>query len=159
MIQNIQRSFFEQKTLAVAQQLLGCFLIHKSNQQELVGRIIETEAYIGPKDKANHASHGRTNRTEVMFGPAGYSYIYLIYGMYHCFNVVTEKEGYPAAVLIRGLEIINKQKVEKVIGPGKVCREMKIDKKYHNIDLVNNKKLFIVKQLKNLLYKRSVINF
>lgn len=81
--------------------------------------ITEVEAYVGPKDKASHASRGKTERTRVMFGRPGYWYVYLIYGLYYCLNIVTEKEGYPAAILIRS--------VEKVKGPGRLCRKFKID--------------------------------
>ena len=143
----LKRSFFNQKTLNVAKQLLGCFLIHKTGKNKIIGRIIETEAYCGPTDLASHASRGKTQRTQIMFGPAGHAYIYLIYGMYYCFNIVTENIDYPAAVLIRGVEIINNSKLKsqnsKVIGPGKVCRQMKIDKKYNGIDIVKSNKLWI----------------
>jgi len=106
----LPRKFFEQKTLSVAKNLLGCFLIRQIGRKRIVARIVETEAYCGPKDLANHASKGKTKRTEVMFNQAGHAYVYLIYGMYYCFNVVTEKMGYPAAVLIRGIEIIDDTK-------------------------------------------------
>lgn len=85
--------------------------------------ITEVEAYVGPKDKASHAFHGKTKRTKVMFGRPGHWYVYLIYGMYHCLNIVTEKENYPAAILIRS--------VENTKGPGRVCRKFKIDKRYN----------------------------
>ena len=90
-------------------------------------RIVDAEAYIGPKDKACHASKGRTNRTEIMFGPPGFTYVYLIYGMYHCLNIVTEREEYPAAILIRGLEIYERRPnptelPTRIDGPGRVCR-------------------------------------
>ena len=119
--------------------MLGCFLIRRIGGRKIVARIIETEAYCGPKDLANHASKGRTQRTEIMFGQAGRAYIYLIYGMYYCFNVVTERVNYPAAVLIRGLEING----QKIIGPGKVCRELEIDKKLNGLDLIKSQKLWI----------------
>ncbi len=103
---------------------------------------METEAYVGPKDLASHASRGRTPRTELMFGEAGHTYIYLIYGMYYCFNIVTENKDYPAAVLIRALEpaegFIEKNK-KLINGPGKLCREMKIDKNLNGADLTGNK--------------------
>lgn len=151
----LPRSFFKQKTLKVAKDLLGCFLIHQISKKKIISRIIETEAYCGPKDLANHASLGRTKRTEVMFGPAGHAYIYLIYGMYYCLNIVTEKVNYPAAVLIRGVELETRNprlktrnsnsefRVLKIIGPGKVCRELKINKKFNGIDLVKSKQLYI----------------
>jgi len=146
----LKRIFFEQKTLKVAKELLGCFLIHQVGDLKIIARIIETEAYVGPKDKANHASKGITKRTEVMFGSAGHAYIYLIYGMYYCFNIVTESKGYPAAVLIRGIEIAG----QKFIGPGKVCRELKIDKSLNNEDIVKSKKLWLEKGHKSTKIKK-----
>jgi DNA-3-methyladenine glycosylase len=169
----LSHNFFKQKTLKVAQQLLSCFLIRKIGNKKIIARIIETEAYCGPKDLANHASKGRTERTKVMFGPAGHVYIYLVYGMYYCLNIVTEKVGYPAAVLIRGIEITpsikipstksqtpnksqilnskfqkritnNEQQTIKIIGPGKVCRGLKIDKSLDGVDLIKDKRLYFV---------------
>jgi len=123
----LPRKFFEKKTLRVAKELLGCFLIRRIGRRKIVARIIETEAYCGPKDLANHASKGRTPRTEIMFGQAGYAYVYLIYGMYYCLNIVTERPGFPAAVLIRSIKpILNIS--GKTDGPGKLCRELKISK-------------------------------
>ncbi|MBX4190313.1 DNA-3-methyladenine glycosylase, partial [Candidatus Parcubacteria bacterium] len=118
-MKKLDRQFFEQKTLKVARELLGKYLVRRIGNKVIAAKITETEAYCGPNDKACHASKGRTSRTEVMFGKAGHAYVYLIYGMYHCLNIVTEKENYPAAVLIRGIGSIN--------GPGKLCRELKID--------------------------------
>jgi DNA-3-methyladenine glycosylase len=120
--------FFSKNTLWVAKNLLGKFLCRKLKSGKIIRSMItETEAYRGFDDKASHASKGRTKRTEVMFTPAGAIYVYMIYGMYHCLNIVTEKKDYPAAVLIRGVEDAN--------GPGRVC-------KYFNIDReLNGKKL------------------
>lgn len=150
----LPRNFFEQKTLKVAKQLLGCFLIRKIGPKKIVAQIIETEAYCGPHDLANHASRGRTKRTEVMFKKAGHAYVYLIYGMYYCFNIVTEKEGYPAAVLIRGVELTDNLKLKtknlRIIGPGKVCRELKINKGLNGIDLIKSKELWVEKNNKRL---------
>lgn len=139
-------TFFEQKTLKVAKQLLGCFLIHKIGKKKIIARIIETEAYCGPADLANHASKGRTKRTEVMFRKAGHAYVYLIYGMYHCFNIVTEKENYPAAVLIRSVGIGKKE----ITGPGKVCRALGIDKRLNGVDLIKSKELWVEKNNQRL---------
>ena len=149
----LSRRFFEQKTLKVARELLGCFLIRKIGGQKIVAKIIETEAYCGPSDLANHASKGLTKRTTVMFGPSGQAYIYLIYGMYYCFNVVTEKQGYPAAVLIRGVEI-NKS---RIIGPGKVCRELKIDKQFNGVDLIKSSDLYIIAGVGDDFNRRQLI--
>ena len=121
--------FFERKTLKVAKDLLGCFLVRKISGRKIIGCIIETEAYCGPEDLANHASRGRTKRTEVMFGPAGQAYIYLIYGIYHCLNIVTGKKDTPEAVLIRALEYENSD------GPGKLCRAFGLSRSHNGLDL------------------------
>lgn len=149
----LTRKFFEQKTLTVAHQLLGNFLIRKIGTRVIRAKIIETEGYCGSNDLASHASVGRTKRTEVMFGRAGQAYVYLIYGRYYCFNIVTERKNYPAAVLIRGVEIAG----EKIIGPGKVCQALKIDKRFNNQDLINSRELWLEKnQLKVKVEKSKV---
>lgn len=138
----LPRSFYEQPTLEVAKQLLGKYLVRVTETGPVVGKIVETEAYVGPEDRASHASRGRTRRTEVMFGPPGYAYVYLIYGMYYCFNVVTEREGYPAAVLVRAVEPMSPLQSRSpnrsnllTNGPGKVCRYFGIDRSFNGIDL------------------------
>src|SRR3989338_1722047 len=123
-------SFFDPPTLPVAQKLLGKFLVRRIGKKEFSAMIIEVEAYVGPDDKASHASRGKTDRTKVMFGKPGQWYVYMVYGMYYCLNIVTEKEHYPAAILIRS--------VEGVSGPGRVCRHFKIDKQL-NAKPVNKK--------------------
>jgi DNA-3-methyladenine glycosylase len=100
----LSRDFFAQDTLTVARLLLGKRLVRRLNGQRLVGRIVEAEAYIGVDDLGCHASIGRTRRNDVMFGPPGHAYVYFTYGMHWMFNVVTEAEGFPAAVLIRSLQ-------------------------------------------------------
>lgn len=162
----LKRKFYQRNTLKVAQELLGCVLVRKIGNKIVRGMITETEAYKGKKDLASHASKGRTPRTELMFGEAGRAYIYLIYGMYYCLNIVTEKKDYPAAVLIRGVEIIKNspfrkgrclkdrgickmlEEIIKLNGPGKVCRELKIDKKLNGWDLCKGKKLWIERGIK-----------
>lgn len=143
----LTRFFYNQPTLKVAQELLGKFLVHRINKRRIEGRIIETEAYISSKDKASHASRGRTPRTELMFGKAGRTYIYLIYGMYYCFNIVTERKGFPAAVLIRAVEprlagetsTFHLRRSKKISsGPGKLCQYLKIDQKLNGVDLTGN---------------------
>lgn len=137
------RAFFNRPTLQVARGLLGCYLVRKVGRKLARARITETEAYIGPKDKANHASYGRTPRTDVMFGKPGHYYVYLIYGMYYCLNVVTEKDGYPAAVLIRGVELEKPSAKVKTDGPGKLCRALQIDKSFNKADAIMNQQLWL----------------
>jgi DNA-3-methyladenine glycosylase len=119
--------FYERPALAVARELLGKVLVHRVAGRRRAGRIVETEAYIGPQDLACHASKGRTARTEVLFGPAGRAYVFLIYGMHCCFNVVTGAEGLAAAVLVRAVEplegIASDQRTD---GPGRLCRALGI---------------------------------
>ncbi len=136
----IKRSFYQKPTLAVAKNLLGKYLVRELDGERLAGKIVEVEAYCGPNDLACHSSHGRTKRTEVMFGPAGHAYVYLIYGMYYCLNVVTGEDG--AAVLIRALELPDPSGSE-LSGPGKLCRFMKIDKSFNGWDLTKGEKLWV----------------
>lgn len=146
----LTRYFFGRPTLSVAKELLGKFLVRKIGKKMTTAIITETEAYCGPNDLASHASHGKTKRTEIMFGPPGYAYVYLIYGMYHCFNVVTEKKGYPAAVLIRSVtlslttsQVVKLTTCDVVRGPGKLCRHLKIDKTLNNEDLTKSNKIWL----------------
>ncbi len=132
----LPQSFYEQKTLKVAQDLLGCFLVRKTSRGIIKTRIVETEAYNGPNDKASHASIGLTQRNEPMFMKGGTIYIYLTYGMHYMFNVVTEKEGYPAAVLVRALEPVEFDfdiKKLKFNGPASLTKSLRIDKKFNTL--------------------------
>jgi DNA-3-methyladenine glycosylase len=142
----IPRSFYEQNTLDVARQLLGKHLVRRHADGMTVGRIVETEAYVGPEDKACHASRGRTPRTEIMFGPAGYAYVYFVYGFHHMLNIVTETEDFPAAVLIRAVEPIKgidlmrerrgiEESRQLASGPGKLCEAFAIDRTLNGSDL------------------------
>src|SRR5258708_15175730 len=107
-MQKLPRSFYDRDTKLVARELLGKFLVHVEHGVERVGRIVEVEAYLGSHDLAAHSSKGLTERTKVMFGPPGHAYVYFIYGMYHCMNIVTEREGHASAVLFRALEPVKK---------------------------------------------------
>lgn len=129
------REFFEQKTLKVAKGLLGKTLCAKKNGKILKGIIIETEAYVGEDDLACHASKGRTKRTEIMYKKAGTIYVYLIYGMHYCLNIVTEKENYPSAVLIRGVAVEENREKKIISGPGRICRYFGIDKTFNGTDV------------------------
>lgn len=134
----LPRSFYTRSTLTVARQLLGKILCRRIGKKILRGRIIEVEAYVGPDDKASHASRGMTKRNAPMFGAPGYAYVYLIYGMYWCLNVVTERHGYPAAVLIRAVAG-EKKGVTKTDGPGKLCRAFAITGAQNGIDITKRK--------------------
>lgn len=136
-MKRLNREFFERPTVSVARELLGKFLVRRIGKKIIKARIIETEAYCGINDLACHASRSLTERTKVMFGPAGFFYVYMIYGMYHCLNIVTEKEGNPSAALIRALDC------ENCDGPGKLCRELKIDRKFNAVDLTKSNSLWV----------------
>ena len=121
----LSKSFFVKPTLKVANDLLGKYLIRKIGKKEIACKIIEVEAYDGPKDKASHASNGKTTRNKIMFEEGGCFYIYLVYGMHYMLNVVTGEKNYPEAVLIRGIECNGKI----ISGPAKLTKFLKIDKK------------------------------
>ena len=129
----LSRDFFERDTEAVARELLGCLLVHRDNGVERIGRIVETEAYLGIEDLAAHSSKGITPRTRIMFGPAGYAYVYLIYGMHHCLNVVTGPVGEGSAVLFRALEPVQNLH-GKTSGPALLCKAMDIDRRLNGHD-------------------------
>jgi DNA-3-methyladenine glycosylase len=121
----LPRSFYDRDTVLVAQDLLGKHLVHVVDGVKRVGRIVETEAYLGPHDLAAHSARGLTPRTKVMFGPPGHAYVYLIYGMHWCMNVVTEEEGHASAVLLRALEPVANLE-GRTQGPALLCKAMGI---------------------------------
>ena len=159
----LPRDFYDRDTLIVARELLGCYLVREWEGKKLAVRITETEAYIGRMDKACHAyQYKRTPRTETLFSKPGISYIYLIYGMYHCLNFVTEPEGEPSAVLLRGLapvhglealcrlrygkapdELTAYQRKNFLNGPGKCCQALGLDRRQNGIDLTTGEELFL----------------
>ncbi|MCB0286939.1 MAG: DNA-3-methyladenine glycosylase [Calditrichia bacterium] len=135
----LPQQFYAQDTITVAKQLLGKLLVRHLNGEVLAAKIVETEAYIGEDDPACHAARGRTPRTEIMYGPPGFAYIYFIYGMYFCLNAVTEAEGFPAAVLIRAAEPVGgleqmrrlrrvKNDLQLANGPGKLCQAFDLNR-------------------------------
>lgn len=127
-------AFFRRDTRIVARELLGKWLVRERAGRLQVGRIVETEAYLGTRDRACHSARGRTPRTEVMFGPPGRAYVYRIYGMYDCLNVVTEPVGCACAVLIRAVEPVRGIR-DRTDGPGRLCRAMAIDRSLNGADL------------------------
>lgn len=134
-VRRLPRSFYARDTTTVARELLGKHVVHRADGVARVGRIVEVEAYLGPHDRAAHSSKGLTPRTRVMFGPPGHAYVYLIYGMHHCLNVVTEPEGHGAAVLIRALEPVS-HLAGKASGPGLLCRALGVDPRLDGADLL-----------------------
>ena len=146
-MRKLPRAFYNRDTIVVARELLGKLLVHGSR----VGRIVETEAYLGPHDLASHSSRGLTKRNAAMFGPPGYAYVYMIYGMYCCMNVVTEREGHASAVLLRALEPVHRV-TGKTNGPGLLCHAMGIDRRLNNHDLLGDD-FFIAED--NFVWERS----
>jgi DNA-3-methyladenine glycosylase len=136
-VQRLPRAFYDRDTILVARELLGKLLIHTTSGVQRVGRIVEVEAYLGPHDRAAHSVRGVTERTKVMFGPPGHAYVYFIYGMLHCMNVVTESEGRGAAVLLRAREPV-KSILSRTCGPGLLCRALEIDKRLNAHDLLSD---------------------
>jgi DNA-3-methyladenine glycosylase len=131
----LPRSFYARPSLAVAPELLGLHLVRNDGGTVRIGRIVETEAYMGPEDLAAHSAGGRrTSRTEVMFGPPGRAYVYFIYGFWNCLNVVTSPVGTPHAVLLRALEPVTHIE-HGTWGPGLLCRALDIDRTLNGADL------------------------
>jgi DNA-3-methyladenine glycosylase len=133
----LPRPFYDRDTVLVAQALLGKWLVHHSAGVERIGKIVEVEAYLGEHDLAAHSSKGLTARTKIMFGPPGHAYVYFIYGMYFCMNVVTERAGHASAVLLRAIEPV-KHLAGRTQGPGLLCRAMGIDRRLNGHDLLSD---------------------
>ena len=136
-LHQLPRRFYDRDTIAVAREVLGKCLVHVVDGVARIGRIVETEAYLGPHDLAAHSARGRTPRTEVMFGPPGHAYVYLIYGMHHCVNLVTQAEGVASAVLLRALEPVDGID-GRTQGPGLLCKAMGIDRRLNGHDLLSD---------------------
>jgi len=152
----LPRTWFERDPVTLAVALLGQLVVREDAGRLRIGRIVETEAYAGPDDRASHARAGRTRRTEPMFGPAGHAYVYLVYGMHHCLNVVAETDGCPSAVLIRALEPVEGRAVMRVArgapsvaddrllaGPARACAGMSIDRSLDGHDLTRGSLLWV----------------
>jgi DNA-3-methyladenine glycosylase len=151
-MEQLQQSFFGRDTITVAKELVGCLIqVVGDDGAEVSGRIVEVEAYEGENDPASHAGRGRTPRSEIMFGPPGYAYVYIIYGMHHCLNFVTEAEGTAGAVLIRALEPVDGRELmagrrgldprkvsdrDLCAGPGRLCQALGIDRRWNGLPLV-----------------------
>jgi DNA-3-methyladenine glycosylase len=135
----LPRAFYARSALLVARDLLGRVLVHEVDGERRAGRIVETEAYLGERDAASHAFAGRTARTDVMFGPPGYAYVYLIYGMHHCLNVVCDRDGKAAAVLLRGIEPLSGiAPGTRTDGPGRLARALGVSLAQNRLDLVTS---------------------
>ena len=151
----LDRAFYERPTVEVARGLLGKLLVH----EKTAGRIVEVEAYLGLTDPAAHAYHGLTERTRVIFGPPGHAYVYLVYGMYECLNLVAEPDGVPGCVLIRaieplaGIEIMRGRRKtasktqDLASGPGKLTLAMGISRRHNGADVTRGS--LIVRQMRD----------
>jgi len=149
----LTRAFYERATLIVARDLIGARLIHRLNGKRLTGYITETEAYVGESDLGCHARAGRTPRTAVMYGPAGHAYVYFTYGNHWMLNVVTEREGFPAAVLIRAIQPLDgarvmsaRRKGGDTLGPGKLTLAMGIRRTENGLDLTRPRSRLRIEQ-------------
>lgn len=153
---HLPRSVVSASAVETARALLGRSIVRDTASGRRVARIVETEAYGGPGDRASHARNGRTPRTAVMFGPPGYAYVYLVYGMHHCLNVVCGDDGQAAAVLIRAVEPMQGQAVMRArrggragadarlcAGPAKACQALDIDRSLSGIDLIGDERLWL----------------
>jgi DNA-3-methyladenine glycosylase len=153
-MKTLPKSFYNRDAEVVARELLGKLLVRKVKGQRRIGRIVEVEAYLGPHDLAAHSARGRTVRTEVMFGPPGRAYVYLIYGIYNCLNIVTGPGNHASAVLLRALEPVSNIDLA-VSGPGRLCRALEIDRRLNGHDL--SKGELIVAREDSLAASREIV--
>jgi len=150
---SLSRDFYLQDAVKVAQNLVGKKLIRNVDGEKLVGKIVETEAYMGRSDKASHTYKGKSDRTNILFSEGGKVYVYLIYGMHNCLNITVNKESLPQAVLIRALEPIqgkhkmhnfrDKKGPDLTNGPAKLCQAFNIDRSLYGEDIIKGNKLLI----------------
>jgi len=142
----IPRQFYDRPALQVARDLIGMRLVRLDDSARISGTILETEAYSGEEDLGCHCKAGRTSRTEVMYGPAGHAYVYFTYGMHWMFNIVVERQGYPAAILIRSIQVTEGSHLiaerrgsqppkHWTDGPGKLCKALHIDSRFNGADI------------------------
>jgi len=144
----VSREFYDRPALDVARELIGLVLARRlPDGTVLAGRIVETEAYVGPDDRASHASRGRTRRNDAMFGPPGHAYVYLVYGLHWCLNLVTGPAGFPAAVLLRALEPLDGVERMRTLrptarkdtllasGPARLCQALAVDGSLNGADV------------------------
>jgi DNA-3-methyladenine glycosylase len=156
ILRPIDAALVSADAVTTAQALLGALLVRDDGAGRRIGRIVETEAYAGPADQASHARAGRTSRTAVMFGPPGHAYVYLVYGVHHCLNVVCGPDGQAAAVLIRALEPV--EGLERMresrgrtagplqrtaAGPARACQALDIDRTLNGLDLLSDPRLWL----------------
>lgn len=139
----ISRDFYNRSTDTVAHDLLGKYVVRNIKGREHIGMISETEAYGGPEDLASHSRFGPKGRSEILFGPPGHAYVYLIYGIYNCLNIVTQPEGVGSGVLIRALIPI-KNIQGKTSGPGLLCQSLQIDRKLKGHDVTQKGELYLI---------------
>ena len=137
MRMKLPRVFYDRDPVTVGREILGMNLVHVCAGVERIGRIVEVEAYLGPHDLAAHSARGLTPRTRVMFGPPGRAYVYMVYGMHFCMNIVTEAEGRASAVLLRALEPV-KNIEGSTRGPALLCKAMRVDKRMNGHDLLSD---------------------
>ena len=140
----LPRKFFERPTETVGRELLGKLIIRAGAPQR-VARIVEVEAYLGERDQASHARRGPTPRAAIMFGPPGHLYVYLVYGMHHCMNVVTESDGTAGAVLLRAAEPLSgfEGGGSPLRGPGRLCRGLGVTRNDNGLDLCRGRDLWL----------------
>ena len=133
-LRKLPRDFYDRDAVVLAQALIGKLLVHHDGDDARIGRIVEVEAYLGPGDLAAHTARGPTPRTRAMFGPPGHAYVYLVYGMHHCMNVVAGPEGSGTAVLLRALEPLTALPCA-TNGPGRLCKALGISLAHYGQDL------------------------
>jgi DNA-3-methyladenine glycosylase len=157
MAKRLTASFYARDTVITARDLIGKRLVRQEGERRIAGMIVETEAYRGEEDLACHCRAGKTPRTKIMYGPPGRAYVYFVYGMHWLLNFVTEKEGYPGAVLIRGiqpeegLDLINKRRNGRpqkqwTNGPAKLCQAFGINGEMNGIDTCSENAIVFIEE-------------